>query len=336
MKGVTLMQETIKNYLEGFKIGRKQSHKNLAMFPVLSTYFLDLDYLLLDEALAAGVIEIVEVAKDGHVPELRVINNSPDMILILDGEELVGAKQNRIVNTTILVQGDTTIIIPVSCVESGRWTYNSPSFSSKERLMSYSLRAMKSEQVKSSLRSSGNYRSDQGEIWHEISEKAKRRKAESPGMAMGEIYEKDKPSIDEYIKHFSLIDLQVGAVFMINGKIVGMDTFGKPDSFSKVFRKLVESYALDAVDWLEPEKEYHNRKGDVTQFMANALGAETESRPSIGLGTDLRMESKEITGFALALDEKILHLSVFAMNGSPAGKTYSRMKRYSRRRQNRV
>jgi hypothetical protein len=35
------MQETIKNYLEGFKIGRKQSYKNLAMFPILSTYSLD-------------------------------------------------------------------------------------------------------------------------------------------------------------------------------------------------------------------------------------------------------------------------------------------------------
>jgi uncharacterized protein with ParB-like and HNH nuclease domain/predicted transport protein len=118
MKGETNMQEAIKNYLEGFKIGRKQVYKNLAMFPVLSTYSLDMDYLLLDEALAAGVIEIVEVAKEGHVPELKVINNSPRMILILDGEELVGAKQNRIVNTTILVHGDATIIIPVSCVES--------------------------------------------------------------------------------------------------------------------------------------------------------------------------------------------------------------------------
>jgi hypothetical protein len=331
------MEENIKTYLEGFKIGRKQAYKNLAMFPVLSTYSLDLDYLLLDEALAAGVIEIVEVAKEGHVPELKVINKSPRMILILDGEELVGAKQNRIVNTTILVEALGTIIIPVSCVESGRWTYNSPSFSTKERMMSYSLRAMKSEQVKRSLRTAGNYRSNQGEIWDEIAEKAARRKVESPSMAMGEIYEKDKPSIDEYIKHFSLIDSQVGAIFMINGKIVGLDTFGKPDSFSKVFRKLVESYVLDAIDWIEPDKTYEFHKSEVTRFMLNSIGTETESRPSVGLGTDFRMESKKITGFALALDEKILHLSLFALtNGNAKGKGYSHMQRYSRRRQNRI
>ena len=63
---------------------------------------------------------MTEVGEGGTVPELKVINKSPRMILILDDEELVGAKQNRIVNTTMLVQGNSIIIIPVSCVEQGR------------------------------------------------------------------------------------------------------------------------------------------------------------------------------------------------------------------------
>jgi len=163
--------------------------KNLTIFPLFSSYTLDLDYLMLDEALSEGVTEIVEVGREGTVPQLKVVNKSPKMVLILDGEELVGAKQNRIVNTTILIQGNTTVVIPVSCVEQGRWFYDSPRFSSKERVMSPSLRAMKSEQVQFSLRSSGDYRSDQGAIWEEISEKAERRGARSPSMAMAEIYE---------------------------------------------------------------------------------------------------------------------------------------------------
>jgi hypothetical protein len=48
------------------------------------------------------VIEAAEVNETGSVPELKVINRSPEMVLLLDGEELVGAKQNRIVNITIL------------------------------------------------------------------------------------------------------------------------------------------------------------------------------------------------------------------------------------------
>ena len=97
------MDTVIKNYLEQMKVGRKQSYKNLALYPLLSTYSVGLEYLMLDEALNENLIEIVEKDDGGSVPELRVMNKSSRMILILDGEELVGAKQNRIVNTTILV-----------------------------------------------------------------------------------------------------------------------------------------------------------------------------------------------------------------------------------------
>jgi hypothetical protein len=246
------MRSVLGLYLEEVKVGGKQSHRNLTLFPLLSACKLELEYLLLDEALSEGTIEILEVSKEGTVPELKVVNKSPRMVLILDGEELVGAKQNRIVNTTILIPGETVVVIPVSCVEQGRWTYASSSFSSEKRMMSAGLRAMKSEQVRESLRTSGRHRSDQGALWCEISEKSTRRGAVSPSMAMSEIYEKDRPSLEEYVKHFHLIGSQVGAVFMIGGKVAGMDAFGKPETFTSVFKKLVESYALDAIDWYDP------------------------------------------------------------------------------------
>jgi hypothetical protein len=109
IKGGIVMESIIQDYMEQAKIGRKQSSKNLAIFPLLSNDRLDLEYLLLDEALAEGMIEVAEVSEGWSVPELKVFNKSPLMILILDGEELVGAKQNRIINTTILIGGKSTI-----------------------------------------------------------------------------------------------------------------------------------------------------------------------------------------------------------------------------------
>ena len=331
------MPNIIKTYLDQFKIGRKQSYKNLAVFPLLSDYSMDLNYRLLDEALKEAIIEVVEVSREGAVPELEVINKSSMMVLILDGEELVGAKQNRIVNTTILVPGNSTLVIPVSCVEQGRWSYAGSRFSSKERVLSPNLRAMKSEQVHSSLRSFGKHRSNQGAIWDEISEKADRRQARSATMAMADIYEKDRPSIEEYAGHFGLIDSQVGAIFMINGKVVGMDGFGKADSFSKIFRKLVESYALDAVDWYDPDKKVKALKSEVTGFVKDSRAARVERHPAVGQGVELRMESKKITGFALSLDDRILHLCIFARgNGRNRPIPHSRMGRYTQRRRNRI
>ena len=330
------MDTVIKNYLEQMKVGRKQSHKNLALYPLLSTYSVGLEYLLLDEALRENLIEIVEKDDGGSVPELRVMNKSNKMILILDGEELVGAKQNRIVNTTILVNGNATIVIPVSCVEHGRWSYDSPRFQSKERMMSSNLRAMKSEQVNYSVRDSGEFRSDQSAIWDGIAEKANRMSAPSPTGAMAAIYDKERPTIEEYVKPFHLIDSQIGAIFMINGKVVGMDAFGKPGTFSKVFKKLFESYALDAIDWYAPDKEYKALKSEVTKFRKAALAAGAEGHPSVGMGTDFRLESGKVTGFALTLDDKVLHISVFERTNDNTENIHeSRMGSFTQRRRNR-
>jgi len=335
-KGDSNMDTVIKNYLEQMKVGRKQSYKNLALYPLLSTYNLGLEYLLLDEALSENLIEIVEKDDGGSVPELRVMNKSNKMILILDGEELVGAKQNRIVNTTILVNGNATIVIPVSCVEHGRWSYDSPRFQSKERMMSSNLRAMKSEQVNYSVRSSGEFRSDQGAIWDGIAEKADRMAAPSPTGAMAAIYDKERPSIEEYVKPFHLIDSQVGGIFMIDGKVAGLDAFGKPGTFSKVFKKLLESYALDAIDWYAPDKECKALKSEVTKFRKAALAAGAEGHPSVGMGTDFRLESGKVTGFALTLDDKVLHISVFERTNDNTENVHeSRMGSFTQRRRSR-
>ena len=330
------MQNTLKNYLDQLKIGGRQVYKNLALFPLLSNLAITLDYLTLDEALAGGLIEVTEKDKGGSVPELQVVNKSSQMVLILDGEELVGAKQNRVVNTTILVAANSTLVIPVSCVEQGRWAYTNPRFESRERIMSANIRANKAAQVHENLRSSRGFKSNQGELWFDIEAKADRMEARSPSMAMSEIYEKKAANLEEYTRHFRAIEGQVGAVFLINGKVIGLDSFSKPETFAKVFNKLIQSYALDAIDFLEPDKEIKVSKTGVSDLIKSAQSSQVESRPSVGLGTDLRLESRKITGFALALEDQILHLAVFAQQGSEKRSGhYSHMARFSNRSRNR-
>jgi hypothetical protein len=113
----------------------------------------------------------------------------------------------------------------------------------------------------------------------------------------------------------------VGAAFLIDGKVVGIDSFGKPDTFSKVFKKLLESYALDAIDrdasckpasGNGPKEAKNNKKGSdltgkppspvgglqlynpqmkvkilksqVTDLIKAAQSARMESRPSVEQG----------------------------------------------------
>ena len=68
-------------------------------------------------------------------------------MLLLDGEELVGAKQNRVLNLTILAPARQAITIPVSCVEAGRWHAESDAFRPAGHVMYSRARAAKASQV---------------------------------------------------------------------------------------------------------------------------------------------------------------------------------------------
>ena len=139
------MKKIITQYLDALAPGEPQTHANLTMIPILGHDQTEEDYLLLDEALARGVLKVAEVSGAGSVPELRVENAAEHKVLILDGEELVGAKQNRVVNTTLLIAAASSTVIPVSCVEQGRWDYDSPDFRSELRMMPPEARADKAD-----------------------------------------------------------------------------------------------------------------------------------------------------------------------------------------------
>ena len=75
------MDTVIKNYLEQIKVGRKQSHKNLALYPLLSTYSSGLEYLLLDEALSDELINLAIKRYDAILatkmkPAIAVLSDS--------------------------------------------------------------------------------------------------------------------------------------------------------------------------------------------------------------------------------------------------------------------
>jgi hypothetical protein len=154
-------------------------------------------------------------------------------------------------------------------------------------------------------------------------------------MAMADIYNQDKPAIESYLEHFQAAPSQVGAVFLINGKLVGMDCVNKSGTFEKIFKKLVESYALDAIDWFDPKTEVKASRTDVDSFLKVIADSKTENHKSVGLGIDLRLDSPGCVGFALAYGE-ILHLSVFARDKKSGDYgTGARMGRFSNRRSHR-
>src|SRR5215210_2171645 len=102
------------------EISEPVSHGLLHIFP-LRGETREEDIWLLEDALWAGTLRIEEVHEAGSVPELRVVNEGMLRVLILEGDELVGAGQNRVVDSSVLVAADSELLLPISCVERGRW-----------------------------------------------------------------------------------------------------------------------------------------------------------------------------------------------------------------------
>jgi len=163
--------------LSQLTVGTPTSFRNLTLFPLLrpGADGAEPDYLLAEDAMAQGLAQITELADGGSVPELQLENHSPHAVLLLDGEELLGAKQNRVLNLTILAPPNKVTIIPVSCVEAGRWHTQSTAFHPASHMMYARARAARTSQVTSSMRSTRTRRSDQCSVWSDIAAKASTR-----------------------------------------------------------------------------------------------------------------------------------------------------------------
>ena len=260
--------------------------------------------------MAAGHVSIREVSDAGTLPVLLLENSGPNPILVLDGEELIGAKQNRVANCTILAPAHATIKIPVSCVEAGRWSYDSPEFNVSDRTQFMHGRRAKMEKVSESLRDVGERDADQGEVWANIDEKAARMEVNSVTSAMSDIYKQHDHSIQAYVDAFTSVDGQVGAVFAVGRRVEGLELFDADRTFGELLAKIIRSYAIDAMERpLEPIKPDLSAP---PRFVQRIAQANAETYQAVGLGTDLRLRGNGVIAAGLIHEESILHLAAFA------------------------
>jgi hypothetical protein len=304
--------ELIEDSLAGLKLGAPQVHLNLALFPLLAERDQAPDYLLLDEALERKLASVSEVSTDGRVPELAFENSSDERILLVDGDELVGAKQNRILNLTILVTGRRKIVIPVSCVEQGRWSYRGRDFRPAGQALFAKARAKKTQRVSESMRTQGERRSNQSEIWADVANKAAFCQVESDTLAMADVYEGRAKQLDGYVRAFRAEQRQRGAVVAIDGRVIGLELFDSSSAFARYLEKLARSYALDAIE-TEAGKPLAPSEADVMRFLDSIRAAAVERFSALGEGDDIRLTGEGIAGGALAANGRVVHLAGFAV-----------------------
>jgi hypothetical protein len=258
-------------------------------------------------AEAGDAVTISEVSEAGAVPTLTVKNDADRAVLLLDGEQLIGAKQNRILNTTVLVAAKSTTAIPVSCVEAGRWSYRGRRFSSSDYALYASIRQKKTARVSQSLREQGRHDAGQSEVWDELAQKAAFLRTESPTAAMHDVYERYAEDVKASCETFAPVADQVGALVYVAGEWAGLELFAGPTLFSKAWPRLSTGYVADGLGRDATDELRVTPKAVVTTVMAMAA----ETAPAVGLGTEYRLNGKAAIGATLVADDVVAHLAAF-------------------------
>ncbi len=306
-----------------FQLGDPVEHRGVTIVPLFPTRDPVTAYLTLDEALPQG-LAIGETDASGTVPELAVENPLDSNVLLYDGEELVGAKQNRILNVTVLVGARSSLRIPVSCVEQGRWSARSTTMIDADHISHANLRRRKAETLAAQPLSLGLA---QAEVWDEVSAKASRMAAPSPTGAASDTFRAHRGSLAELEPAFPLEPGQCGAVLAL-GESMCLDAVSRPDAFARLWPKLRRGYLLDALEALDQPA---TSVAAIAGFVEDVGVATPARQHSVGLGEDVRLRGERVIGSGLELHDELLQLSAFT-TGRGAERAFGRIARPSARR----
>lgn len=354
-----MLHPAILSFLDEFQLGHPRRAQNLTVVPIFARGRDEPEYLTSQEALADPGFRVTEVSEGGSVPNLRVVNGTRSHVLLVDGEELAGAKQNRVMNTSILVAAGTDLIVPVSCTERGRWSYQNgaPDFAPSEVVLSPRLRRFKSASVSHSLDCSASFTSDQGGVWDSIEEMHEALEtSEAAGTrAYRDAFRARESELRAFAADLAPEPDQFGLLVLIDGRVAGLDVVSRAVAYRGLHDRLVRSAAMDAMAaeqarerkaelrrrlrrqlealgeplpaWEPGEREGADPASDAPgavlracqAFLRQARCAHGEGHKSPGLGTDHRIRSESIMGSSLVVDRAAVHLALFPTMGEGDG-----------------
>lgn len=284
--------------------------ESLTIFPLFVEPNGDVEYLLSNEAISSETISVEEVSQGGSVPELLVENKGESRVLFLEGEELIGAKQNRVLNTSVLAPAKCKLKIPVSCVEQGRWSYKSRKFAPSNAHSPSALRHKLKASVTRSLKAKRGHRSDQGQVWEEVSRQQESMGVVSESTAMFDTFTALSDRLEEFRRKLAYVEGCSGMAVAVGSKIATIDLFDKPATCQRVWDRLATGTMIDALETKEAATPPTSE--EVEALLRQVYDAPWERVQAVGDGEEYRVELGATQASALFCESSPVHLSVVA------------------------
>jgi hypothetical protein len=295
--------------IAGTRVGDANRFESLTVFPLFTEGVPGVNYVLADEAMGSGAVKVEEIGESGSVPKLMVDNQTEALVLFLEGEELKGARQNRILNASLLAPGRSLTTIPVSCVEQGRWHYISRHLGSSGHHSSRRLRHILRKSVTSSTEFDQTYGSDQGKLWREVARQSAALGTSSPTQAMSDTYGAFARRLAEFHERLKYVEGATGLAVALGKRVISVDLFDKAPTCRKIWNRLLTGMIMEA---LEPVADKEPAAvAEVDRLLVDLRAAPWQTAPAIGAGEGFRAKfADDRQATALVMNGTLVHGSL--------------------------
>lgn len=258
---------------------------------------------------------ISELTATGSVGQLAALNNTAGYLLLTDADILTGAKQNRVINRSVLLAPSSKTVIEVSCVERLRWHYRSTSFNTPGTVADPGLRSRKADTF-SRMRPGhkAGFRDTQAEVWDHVSQHLECEGVHSSTESYEELLQFRMQKADLVLPECNPAEGCNGLAVILDGKVISADIFGNEESYKYYFPMLRDAaFTLSRPgaekDQYDIHEAYFKALSAIDDFNDAARHPE-EGHP--GAGTLHMVETQQLVGFSLMHGEEMIHNALFA------------------------
>lgn len=292
--------------LDEAAVGRPITRAGISFFPVYLT-----GDGLPEIATGPAAGRVIDELNDASVPDLTVTNPGKTPLLLVEGEQFIGGKQNRTINVTVLVAAGATLKIPVSCLEAGRWGRRRnfrPAATNAPRR----VRRTVHDAVAAQAGTAHARRGAQSEVWGAIDGELRKMRMHSPTAAIADsdrVFERDRErgAAAEELVRLGPLPGQCGFVVTHGPRVVGTEIFGSPELLKPHWPGLIRSYLLE-----EPTAAGRPSPDRVLRALRAIGYAACKHSAGLGLGEERHFTNEKGAGQALALDDTLVRASVLS------------------------
>ncbi len=317
-------------------IGKRIESNGLSVFPLYLKNGLKAAVKSGLEMIDKGLVNVKEVSDAGSVPTLYVTNDSPYNVLFVEGDQLVGAKQNRICNSSVLIEPKSFAEIPVSCVEQGRWATKSAAFASssnaatpemrkilkeskREARQAFMLQQQQAEQSAEPASAVHEqvavHHASQGAVWEKVASMQSFHAAPSQTSSMEDVFESKRSLIERALQTFKYPQDARGWIIAIDGEIQTIEMFGKKKLCRKAWERVMRGCVLETMG--KAGRRHRGKKPKIgrvkEQQVLRALDRLSklawERVVAVSAGEEYRGDDGSLIGSQLRLDGQLVHLS---------------------------